>query len=467
VIRLVLSEIIQAVEGRVRGEAPALSVQGVSTDSRAIRPGEIFFAIRGERFDGHDFVSDVLRRGAPAAVVAASRAASIRVDPPAAGSRGAVLIEVDEPTAALGRLAAFHRKQAAAQVIAVVGSNGKTTTKAMIDHVLSGRLKGRSSPKSFNNAIGVPLTLLSVDAADDFVVVEIGTNAPGEIAALARIARPDMLVLTSIGEEHLEGLKDLMGVAREECAAFEVLSDGGFIAVNIDAPHVRELLPARGATVVRFGAAADADLRVSQVHYEDGALRFTVNERFAYRLPMPGAHNAHNAAAAIAIARRMSFEHDAVAQRLATFAPPPMRMEMQTLGNVTLINDAYNANPASMRAAIEMLESHPVTGRRIMVIGEMRELGQRSNDEHRKLAERLARSRLDHVLLVGPAGDMMHAAFGSRPNAERVGSVDACGQRLSELVRPGDIVLLKASRAVGLERAAAALENCRNLSTVP
>jgi UDP-N-acetylmuramoyl-tripeptide--D-alanyl-D-alanine ligase len=219
--------------------------------------------------------------------------------------------------------------------------------------------------------------------------------------------------------------------------------------------------------VVRFGESVDADLRISKAQYRDGNLHFTVNERFAYSLPMPGAHNALNAAAAIAIARRMSFEHDAIAERLATFTPPPMRMEVRALGPVTLINDAYNANPASMRAAIDMLESHPVAGRRIMVVGEMRELGPRSGDEHRKLAERLARSRLDHVLLVEPAGEMMHGAFGSRPPAERVGTVDACGQRLAELVRPGDIVLLKASRAVGLERAAAALENHRNVATVP
>lgn len=465
-IRLVLTEIIQAVEGRVRGDPPpALSIQGVSTDSRSIRPGEVFFAIPGPRFDGHDFVADVLRRGAPAAVIAAGKAAELRVEPQASG-RGPVLVEVDDPTAALGRLAAFHRRQSAAEVIAVVGSNGKTTTKAMIEHVLRGRLAGRSSPKSYNNAIGVPLTLLSVDAADDFVVVEIGTNAPGEVTALSRIVQPDMLVLTSIGEEHLEGLGDIAGVAREECAAFANLPEGGFIAVNTDAPHVREHLPARGATVVRFGASPDADLRIADVRYAEGGLQFSVNGRFAYRLPMPGAHNALNAAGAIAIARRMSFEHETIAERLATFSPPPMRMEVRSLGDIMLINDAYNANPASMRAAIEMLEGHPVSGRRIMAVGEMRELGPRSPDEHRKLAERLARSRLDHVLLVEPAGEWMHSAFGNRPRAERVESVEACGSRLAEMVRPGDIVLLKASRAVGLERAAAALENGRSLFPV-
>jgi UDP-N-acetylmuramoyl-tripeptide--D-alanyl-D-alanine ligase len=217
---------------------------------------------------------------------------------------------------------------------------------------------------------------------------------------------------------------------------------------------------------VKFGASPEADLRIADVRYADGGLRFSVNGRFAYRLPMPGAHNALNAAGAIAIARRLSFEHDLIAGRLETFAPPPMRMEIRPLGDVTLINDAYNANPASMRAAIEMLENHPAPGRRIMAVGEMRELGSRSGDEHRKLAERLARSRLDHVLLVEPAGVLMHAEFGHRPQAECVRSVDACGARLAELIRPGDVVLLKASRAVGLERAAVALEKGRNLFTV-
>ncbi|MBI5863796.1 MAG: UDP-N-acetylmuramoyl-tripeptide--D-alanyl-D-alanine ligase [Planctomycetes bacterium] len=459
-IRFMLSEVVAAVEGRIRADLPAGSASGVSTDSRTLRGGEVFFAVRGENFDGHDFVLDALKRGACAAVVAAKQAADLHRAHLAAGGAG-LLIEVEDPVIALGRLAAFHRSQAAAEVIAIVGSNGKTTTKALIDHVLSAKLRGRASPKSFNNNIGVPHTLLSVEAADDYVVVEIGTNAPGEIAHLARLVQPDMVVLTSIGEEHLEGLKDLTGVAREECSVFETLAEGAFVAFPADAPHVRERLPQRPTTLVSFGAGRDANLRVGAVRYESDGLHFRINDRFDYVLPMPGAHNAQNAAGAIAVALRLGFDHRAIADRLRSFQPPPMRMETRSLGGITIINDAYNANPASMRAAIEMLEEYPCAGRRIVAVGEMRELGARSAAEHEALGRRLARGRLDCVLLVGPTVEWLAAQFSGRTTAEPVESVDECGRRLAALARPGDVVLLKASRAVGLERAAAVFERAR------
>lgn len=458
-IKLMLSEIAAAVGGRSRTEVPAFSAQGISTDTRTLQPGEVFFAIAGPNFDGHDFVSAALEKGAIAAVVAANRAEGVRHTMIAKKvTSNAPLIEVDDVVAALGRLAAYHRAQTAAVVIAVVGSNGKTTTKAMIDHLLAGQKRGRASPKSFNNNIGVPLTLLSVEGSDDYVVVEIGTNAAGEIAQLGKLARPDMVVLTSIGEEHLEGLGDLAGVAREECAIFHALAEGGFIAVNFEAPHVADHLPQKKATIVKFGHRSEADLRISDVEFADGWLNFRLNGRFAYRLPMPGAHNASNAAAAIAVARRMGFEHPAIAERLRTFVPPPMRSAAQQIAGVTWINDAYNANPASVRAAIDMLEHYPTTGRKIFAMGEMRELGARCAGEHRQIAERLARSRLDHVLLVGGAADWMLDAFDARRVAERISDPQACGRRLAELTREGDVVLLKASRAVGLERAMEFLE---------
>lgn len=454
-----LSEITAAVAGRSRTEVPAFSAQGVSTDTRTVQRGEVFFAIAGPNFDGHDFVPAAIEKGAIAAIVAANRAETVRTAMQEKKiSAAAPLIEVDDVVAALGRLASYHRSQTAAVVIAVVGSNGKTTTKAMIDHVLAGQKRGRSSPKSFNNNIGVPLTLLSVEGADDYVVVEIGTNAAGEIAQLGKMARPDMVVLTSIGEEHLEGLGDLAGVAREECAIFHTLADGGFIAVNIDAPHVTEHLPQKKTTVVRFGHRPEADLRIGDVSFAEGWLNFRLNGRFACRLPMPGAHNASNAAGAIAIARRLGLEHPAIAERLESFAPPPMRSAARQIDGVTWINDAYNANPASVRAAIDMLEQYPAAGRRIIALGEMRELGARTAGEHRQIAERLARSRLDHVLLVGSAADWMLDAFEARRVAERVPDPHSCGRRLAELAREGDVVLLKASRAVGLERAMEYLE---------
>ncbi len=458
-IKLTLSEVVQEMGGRPRGDVCAVSVGGVSTDSRTAAASDLFFALRGPHFDGHEFVAAALKRGAIAAVVEAPRAAAIERELEAAGvprSAGALLIEAEDTIAALGRLAAYHRKQTAAQVVAVVGSNGKTTTKAMIHHILSGRLKGRCSPKSFNNNVGVPLTLLLVEQADEYLVVEIGTNAPGEVAALAEIVQPDLALLTCLGEEHLEGLGSLDGVAAEECSILEHLRGKGFAAINIENALVRRFLRPGGVHVATFGRNADADVRLTEPSYEQPWLRFKLNERFPFRLRLIGAHNAVNAAGAVTIARRFGFDYGEAAVRLESFVAPPMRNEVLEVGGVTIVNDAYNANPQSAAAAIETLEQMPCRGRRIAVFGEMRELGQHSAELHRKVARRLREGNVQRVILVGEAtGPMYEALAGGElfgPSVEHCPDVNACLERLAGSVQPGDVVLLKASRAVELDR---------------
>jgi UDP-N-acetylmuramoyl-tripeptide--D-alanyl-D-alanine ligase len=455
VIKLVLSEVVDAVRGKVVGGTPTLSVRGVSTDSRTAREGDLFFALPGPRFDGHAFVAGALERKAVGAVIESSRSAEVARSVQKAGVTG-VLVEVDDPLAALCRLAVFHRRQLSADVIAVVGSNGKTTTKAMIDHILMGRLRGRCNPKSFNNVIGVPLTLLSAEASDDYLVVEVGTNAPGEVAQLAALARPKMAVITCISEEHLEGLGDLHGVAAEECSVLSQVSEGGFAAVNTDWPRVREYLPEQGVTIATFGRNEEADLRITETRYDAPWLHFVLNNRFAYRLQMPGAHNAVNAAGAIAVARRWGLQHEEIAQRLGSFVTLPMRTEIVRIGGISLINDAYNSNPDNAVAAIDTLEAMPAAGRRVVVFGEMRELGQRSAELHRKVAGRLHNSNVNHVVLVGAAAEMMSDALRGEtlfgPTVDCCETVEACLDRLVHLLREGDVVLLKASRAVELDR---------------
>ena len=458
-IRLTLTEVVQAIGGRPWGTLPTGSVRDVSTDSRTVSADDLFFAIPGPRFDGHAFVPAALQRGAVAAVVAADQAEAVVAALRTAGvsqAHGAVLIVVDDTVAALGRLAAYHRRQLAAEVIAVVGSNGKTTTKAMIHHILGARLRGRSSPKSYNNAIGVPLTLLSAEPADEYLVVEIGTNAPGEVAALGEIVQPDMAIITSIGEEHLEGLGDLDGVAAEECSILRRLRGKGFAAVNVQAPEVKKHLPTDGLTIATFGGSPDADVRVSEVRFEPPWLHFKLNERFPFRLRLVGTHNAVNAAGAVTMARRMGLDFAEAAVRLESFVLPPMRNEVVEVEGVTVINDAYNANPQSAAAAIEVLEQFPCRGERVVVFGEMRELGSHSAELHRRVAGRLRSGAVQRVILVGEETGPMYAALAGGelfgPRVEQCTSVDDCLERLATSVHAGDVVLLKASRAVELER---------------
>lgn len=445
------------MQAQVWGQPSALNVGGVSTDSRSVKPGELFFALRGARFDAHSFVPEALERGAGGAVIARDRLAEVLK---ACGLRAANikprLLLVDDPLATLGRLAAYHRRRGSTQVIAVVGSNGKTTTKEMITHVLSMRYRVRCSPKSFNNAVGVPLTLLSAEQTDDFLVVEIGTSGPGEVAALAALASPDMAVITSIGEEHLEGLRDVEGVVAEECSVLRYVRAGGLAAVTADSPHVAAHLPNGGLTVVTFGRHKQAKLRVTDVRFQDPWMTFTINGRFPYRLGTHQAHNACNAAAAIAVGRRQRFTHKAIADRLVSWNPPPMRGEVIRVGNVTLINDTYNANPPSALAAVWGLRDLAGRRRRIVVFGEMRELGAAAVEQHRKVARTLRDEQVEYVILVGQAGPLMYETLrNGNPSSlgvEMCETVEACLERLTAILRGGDVVLLKASRAVGLDR---------------
>lgn len=443
---LTLTDLQQAIRGTTPSALPTGDVLGVSTDTRSLRPGDAFFALRGPNFDGHAFVHEAESRGA-AAIIVSDRLIAER-------SKGKPVLLVDDTLAALGRLAASQRKRLRCQVIGVVGSNGKTTTKALIDHLLGARLVGRSSPRSFNNAVGVPLTLLAAESRDQYLVVEIGTNAPGEVAQLAAMAQPDVIVVTSIGEEHLEGLGDLRGVLAEELSALESLRSGGFAAVNSDLELTRQWLAQSRGRALTFGRDAGADVRITALDVRPPELTFELNGRFTYRMRVLGAHNAVNASGAIAVARRFGLEHEEIAVRLESFVAPAQRMEVLEIGGVTLINDAYNANPASMRAAIDTLESMRSAARRVLVVGEMRELGEKSTEMHEAVARRLCDSDIEEVVLVGAAADMMLGALrsGARPSVACAPDVPGLGERLGLLLRPGDVVLLKASRAVGLER---------------
>ncbi|MCZ6654486.1 MAG: UDP-N-acetylmuramoyl-tripeptide--D-alanyl-D-alanine ligase [Planctomycetota bacterium] len=447
---LTLDEILTAINGRPLSEITPGTVTGVSIDSRTVAAGEIFFAIKGQRFDGHDYVGEALEKGACWAVVSsAERFADAALRAP--------VISVDDTVAALGRLGAYYRRQIPADVIAVTGSNGKTTTKAMIGHVLSAQKRGCSALKSYNNHIGVPLTLLSSEADDEFLVVEVGTNHAGEIGQLASLIAPDIGVITSVGAVHLEGLKSIDGVIAEKLSLLDRIRRGGLAVVNIDQPRVRDRLrSSSGFTVVSTGTDPHADLRIEQVVSDGASISFSINGRFAVTMPIPGRHNAGNALAAYAVARRLGMSSEDIIRRLATFKLPEMRLQMQRRGNITVINDCYNANPASMQAAMDTIGSMDTPGRRVAIVGDMRELGEHAREHHQELGRLIARSNIDVLLTVGRFADVV-CESARRAGSDRLvlhasRSVDDLSSRIGTLLKPTDTVLLKGSRALRLER---------------
>lgn len=447
---LTLHEMVVAIGGRVYGEITMPRVTGVSTDTRGIEPESMFFAIKGETHDGHDYVRAALDKDATCAVVSDLE----KVDKPllALGR----IVQVPDTVAALGRLASWYRRQFAAQVIAVIGSNGKTTVKDMVAAVLASRLRGRWAKASFNNHIGVPLTLLSVEPSDEFVVVEIGTNHPGEIAALGRMARPDMAVITSIGEEHLEFFGDVKSVAREEFSLLTCMAGRPFVAMNMQAAAHAPPHALREVTSLTYGFDEEAGLRAVDVASDDRGHRFRINDGTEYYLPVLGRHNVVNALAAIAVARRFRMSPAQIAEGLEQVRLPPMRMERVRIGGITLINDAYNANPSSMRIALGVLDAVATPGRKVLVLGDMRELGEQSPRCHQALGQDAGRSTAQIIIAVGAyarvVADGATATAGTTKRIYSFPTVEAAAEKIGALIDAGDVVLLKASRGVKLER---------------
>ncbi|HKQ47507.1 MAG TPA: UDP-N-acetylmuramoyl-tripeptide--D-alanyl-D-alanine ligase [Phycisphaerae bacterium] len=447
---LTLMEMAAAMGGRIVGDVTIPGVTNVCTDSRAVTPGALFFALKGENHDGHAFVNDVLDQGATAAVV--TEITSVAAKHHVSGR----LVHVPDTSAALGRLAAWYRRQFAAQVIAVVGSNGKTTTKDMISAVLGAKRRGRAAKASFNNSIGVPLTLLTVEPADEFVVVEIGTNHPGEIVALGRIAQPDMVVITSIGEEHLEFFGDVETVASEEFSILTCLRGRAFVVLSKQAAQFAPDEPTLPYTKLTYGLEPDADLRASDITPTGEGQRFKVNGRTEYVMPVLGRHNVINALAAVAIGARFRMAPEDIAAGLRSVRLPPMRMQRVEFGDVSVINDAYNANPSSMAVALEVLDRLDEPRRKVLILGDMRELGERSKGCHQELGRLAGRSTAQLIVAVGAySRSVADAAVSIASTTKRIYSyptVEHAAEKIPSLVRPGDIVLLKASRAIRLER---------------
>jgi UDP-N-acetylmuramoyl-tripeptide--D-alanyl-D-alanine ligase len=358
----------------------------------------------------------------------------------------------------MGQLAQWVRRQFAGKVIAVAGSNGKTGTKRLIDAALNTTLRGTISPKSFNNDIGVPLSIFAAGENDDYLVVEIGTNHHGEIAVLTEIARPDIAVITNCSAEHLEGLSDLDGVRRENASIVAGMPTDGLLIVNGDDTDLMEAIEQWRGECVTFGFSEGNDLFAADVGCDASGTRFSLNGEKEVFIPLLGRHTAVNALAAIAVGQRMGVTEDQIIAGLSQATGPEMRLELKMLGGVNLLNDAYNANPASMRAALETLCALPASGRRVAVLGDMRELGVWTERFHREIGATAARCRLDKLVCVGDSAALIgQAAQAAGMNGDLVsfhGDANAAASDLAGWVRSGDLVLLKGSRAIGLEKVA-------------
>ena len=425
-----------------------LTIRAVSTDSRQAAREALFVAVRGQQFDGHAFLMQASQAGCVAAMV--QREATLA--PEAVARFSGALVGADDTVEALGRLAKFHRRTCRAVVIGVTGSNGKTTVKRMIHHVLSKSLRGTCSPKSFNNQLGVPLTLLECQEHDQYVICEIGTSAPGEIAALAAIAQPDIAVITSIGPTHLEKLGGVEQVAVEKAGILRELGNGGLGIVTADSPELEQVLRREKSPLVRFGMHPEAQLRLTGYQGNAAGCRFELNGRWWAELKVPGRHNALNALAAIAVAQRLGITQEDAAAALADYEGVEMRLQTVDLGPVRLVNDAYNANPASMLAAADVLADLPGT-RKVMVVGDMRELGDQARRWHLQTGGELAARAIDLVVGVGRLG--RYLAVGARDAGLPAVAVEDLDQAVAELagwLQSGDVVLLKGSRAMGMER---------------
>jgi UDP-N-acetylmuramoyl-tripeptide--D-alanyl-D-alanine ligase len=448
---------------RCDDQQPPSELRGVSTDTRTIKPGQIFIALRGENFDGHQFLMQAADGGAPLLIVDTPQV-------PAALQGRCAVLQVDDTLAALTQLAVVYRKNITGRVIGITGSAGKTTTKQLCHTILSSRYTGSASPKSFNNHIGVPLTILNADVRDQYLVVEIGTNAPGEIAALGRIAQPDIAIITTVGAVHVEKLGSVDGVLREKASLLSHMADGGVAIVNGDIPGLaayRKIV----TSMITFGRSEGSDLRLTDCRCDEAGSMFEINNRWKFRLPLLGEHNVFNAMAAIAAARTMNISEAQIAHALDTAAPADMRLETRTIGTgagaVTLIIDCYNASPISMAAAIKVLDDMPSRGRRIAVLGDMLELGEQAPDYHRELGERVAGSTIDSAIFIGRLSLFAAETVLRKWDASRVHATPTLtddGDDLLAAIEPGDTVLIKASRGMRLERLIPAIE--RRLDTL-
>jgi UDP-N-acetylmuramoyl-tripeptide--D-alanyl-D-alanine ligase len=451
-----LTDVVKATGATPIGAAAELEFSGVATDTRALRRGDLFVALVGERFDAHDFLADAAKAGASAALVHRPVALD-RVGGPL------VQLRVADTRRAFGELARFHALRCDARRVGVTGSNGKTTTKELLRAALGAGGATVASEKSFNNDVGLPLTLLRVAAETKYAVLEMGTNRPGEIARLAELARPHVGIVTNCAAAHVEFLKDVDGVVHEKGALVAALPSDGVAILNADDPSILALRARTRARVVTFGVRRPADFRAVNVRFDLRRLVYQLRGRRVY-VPLGGCHNVGNSLAALAAADALGVSLPDAIDALRRAQPPPMRLAPEKLAGVTLVDDSYNANPGSVEAAMRTLAAVPArsNGRRVVVLGDMLELGAQSAALHEKAGELASLLGPDALLVaVGPhAADVARGALQRGLDESRMvvcPDAAAAARLVPTLLEVGDTLLVKGSRGMAMEQVVAAV----------
>ncbi len=451
-MELTTTQILSALPScNVSGDSAEKLYRGVATDTRADCRSALFIALRGESFDANAFLEQAAEAGATGALIESSAHEH-------AMPAGLQYFEVDDTLTALQRLAAAARERIGnIRVVAVTGSNGKSTTKEMIASVARKRWRTHATRGNYNNHIGVPLTLLDMPGDTEVLVAELGANHPGEIKELARMVKPEISVITNVAPAHLEGFGSVDGVLAAKIELFEETATGGVRIYCGDNGPLAADVPARFANTISFGLEPGNDIHAEGLTLNhDGAPSFTLGGETEISLKTPGRHNALNALAATAVGRALGLDDDSIRQGLEAVQPMKMRGELKTIGGFTVLDDSYNANPLSMAEALKTLMALEHSGRRVAVLGQMLELGKTAPELHGQLAALAATTGVDMAIMVGEYAEKMKKAWveggGDATRVFAAENAENAWDILSARLEGGELLLVKASRGIRLEK---------------
>ncbi len=441
-------DILKITYGELLTNSHASRVKGISIDSRTISKGELFIAIKGNRYDGHDFVIDAIKNEAAGVMVSSEKINSVKL----ADKNNRFIISVDNTLESLGQLARFHRDRFDMPVIAVTGSNGKTTTKEMIENMLSGIWSPLKNKGTQNNLIGVPLTLLKLTDRNESAIIELGMNRRGEIKKLTEMSRPNIGIITNIGPSHLEYLGSIRAVYDAKKELLDFLDIGDIAVLNADDVFLRHFRKKR-LKVITFGINRKSDFKASHIKKRKGGLTFEVNGR-SYSLRSPVYHNIYNALAAISIGTLFNISPDEMRKSLNDYLPLKRRMVRSVFRGIEFIDDTYNSNPCSLESAVKTLAGYRTRGKKILVSGDMLELGRKAIYYHNRIGKAVADSDIDYFFGVGELTHNMYlsAKKSGMKNARFYSSREEVIDALKKVARANDVVLVKGSRAMQMEK---------------